>query len=258
MRTHDGVLNGGFWLPAAFAEGWRRGVPAPGRVAVAALLLFAGAGLTDAEPETFVVDAESSRVRVHLGRAGLLRFMGHEHEIAAPIAEGRVEVEPADPSRSLVDLRWQAALLAIVPGTEPEEDVPTVEERMRGPEVLDVTRHVGIRFWSFEVLVEDADPAAGRWRLRLRGGLELKGERRTVEIPVEVRRRGADLVATGEAKLRLRDLGVEPPSVAGVVKVSNDFRVTFEVRARRTDPRSSPAETVGYSAAPKANASAPN
>jgi polyisoprenoid-binding protein YceI len=115
--------------------------------------------------------------------------------------------------------------------------VPTVEERMRGPEVLDITQHVEIRFWSFEVLVEDADPAAGRWRLRLRGGLELKGERHTVEIPVEVRRRGADFVATGEAKLRLRDLGVEPPSVAGVVKVSNDFRVTFEVRARRTDQR---------------------
>lgn len=212
-------------------------MPAPRRVAVAALLLFAGGGLTGAEPETFVVDTESSRVCVHLGRAGLLRFMGHEHEIDAPIAEGRVEVEPADPTRSLVDLRWQAALLAIVPGTEPEKDVPTVEERMRGPEVLDVTQHVGIRFWSFEVLVEDADPAAGRWRLRLRGGLELKGDRHTVEIPVEVRRRGADLVATGEAKLRLRDLGVEPPSVAGVVKVSNDFRVTFEVRARRTDQR---------------------
>jgi hypothetical protein len=36
-------------------------------------------------------------------------------------------------------------------------------------------------------------------------------------------------------KLRLRRLGVEPPSVAKVVKVSDEFRVAFEVRARRDD-----------------------
>jgi len=210
------------------------GRPRPWRLEFgAAVLLLAQAGPAAAEPEVFVVDPASSRVRIHLGRAGLLSFMGHEHEIDAPIAEGRVEVDPADPARSLVDLRWQTALLAIVPGTEPEKDVPEVEERMRGPEVLDVAQHERIRFWSFEIEVEEADPAAGRWRLRLRGGLELKGSRHTVEIPVEVHRQGGELVATGEANLRLRDLGVEPPSVASVVKVSNDFRVTFDVRSRR-------------------------
>mgnify|MGYP001821515438 FL=1 len=67
----------------------------------------------------------------------------------------------------------------------------------------------------------------------VRGGLELKGARHTVDVPLEVRLRGDELVATGEAKLRLRRLGVEPPSVAGVVKVSNDFRLAFEIRARR-------------------------
>jgi len=208
----------------------------PRRLALAVALLLAGGGLADAEPEAFLVDPEASQVRIHLGRAGLLKFMGHDHTIDAPIAQGQVAVDPADPTRSLVDLRWQAALLAIVPGTEPEKDVPEVEERMRGPEVLDVERHAEIRFWSFEIQIEEADPAAGRWRLRVRGGLELKGARHTVEIPLDVRRRGDEITATGEVRLRLRDLGVEPPSVAGVVKVSNDFRVSFEVRARRAPP----------------------
>lgn len=217
------------------------GRPGPWRLAFgAAVLLLAQAGPAGAAPEVFLVDPELSRVRIHLGRAGLLSFMGHEHEIDAPIDQGRVEVDLADPARSLVDLRWQAALLAVVPGTEPEKDVPEVEERMRGPEVLEVAQHEGIRFWSFEIQVEEADPAAGRWRLRVRGGLELKGSRYTVEIPLEARLQGSDLVATGEAELRLRDLGVEPPSVAGVVKVSNEFRVTFDVQARRT-----PAVTEG-------------
>ena len=188
------------------------------------------------EPEVFVVDPAASRVRIHLGRAGLLKFMGHEHVIDAPIAESRIELDTADPTRSRVDLRWSAPLLAVVPGTEPEEDVPEVEERMRGPEVLAVEQHPGIRFWSFEIRVDEADPETGLWSLHMRGGLELKGHRHTVEVPLEVRREAEALVATGEVKLRLRRIGVEPPSVAGVVKVANDFRVAFEVHARRVDP----------------------
>jgi polyisoprenoid-binding protein YceI len=197
------------------------------------LLSLLVAGPVAAQPEVYRVDAEASTVRIHLGRAGLLKFLGHDHEIDAPLAEGRIEVQRDDPARSLVDLKWQSALLAIVPGTEPEEDVPEVEERMRGPEVLNVEEHPGVRFWSFEITVEEVDPAAGRWRLMVRGGLELKGARHTVDVPLEVRLQGDELVATGEAELRLRRLGVEPPSVAGVVKVANDFRLAFEIRARR-------------------------
>ena len=40
-------------------------------------------------------------------------------------------------------------------------------------------------------------------------------------------------MATGEVELQLERLGIEPPAVAGVVKVANDFRVRFEVWARR-------------------------
>jgi polyisoprenoid-binding protein YceI len=206
------------------------------------VLLLGAAGAVDAQPEVFVVDPEASRVRIHLRRAGLLKFLGHDHEIDAPLAPGRIEVNPDDPTRSLVDLRWSTPLLAVVPGTEPEKDVPEVEARMRGPEVLDVDQYPGIRFWSFEIRVEEANAEAGLWRLHVRGGLELKGARHTVEIPLQVRRDGEDLLTTGEVELRLRRLGVEPPSVAGVVKVSDQFRVAFEVRARREGQGGQPAE----------------
>lgn len=200
-------------------------------------LLLGGSGPAFAQPEVFSIDPEASRVRIHLGRAGLLKFMGHDHEIDAPISEGRIEVDPVDPAASRVDMRWEAALLAIVPGTEPDKDVRTVEERMRGPEVLDVEQHTGIRFWSFEIVVEEADAATGRWRLRVRGGLELKGARHSVEIPLDVRLLSDVVVATGEARLRLRRLGISPPSVAGVVKVRDEFRLEFEIHARRgADP----------------------
>ncbi len=52
-----------------------------------------------------------------------------------------------------------------------------------------------------------------------------------MEIPLEVRQAGRQLQAHGEVELRLRDLGIEPPSVAGVVRVANEFKLTFEITA---------------------------
>ena len=45
------------------------------------------------------------------------------------------------------------------------------------------------------------------------------------------------VTARGGLDLNLRDLGVEPPSVAGVVKVANRFRLEFEIRATATGER---------------------
>ncbi len=200
--------------------------------AVALSLLLAGAACLPAgEAGSFTVDASASRVRIHLGRAGLLKFLGHDHEIEAPVAEGRVAVVGDEPARSSVRLRFEARRLAIVPGTEPADDIPKVETRMRGPEVLDLERHPEIAFVSQSVAGEAIAP--GLFRLRVRGTLELKGRPFPVEIPLEVRLTGTGMRATGEVEWRLRDVGIEPPSVAGVVNVADRFRVAFDVEARR-------------------------
>ena len=200
-----------------------------GAVALSALL--AGAvSLRAGQPESLAVDPAAGRVRIHLGRAGLLKFLGHDHEIEAPIAEGRVVVVEGDPARSSVRLRFAAGRLSVVPGSEPGDDIPKVEARMRGPEVLDVERHPEIVFVSSSVAGEAIE--SGRYRLRVRGALELKGRSFPVEIPLEVRQAGGEIQARGEVEWRLRDLGIEPPSVAGVVNVANEFRMTFDITAR--------------------------
>jgi hypothetical protein len=151
------------------------------------------------------------------------------------VSEGRIDVEPGNPAASRVDLWWKAASLAVVPGTEPAEDIPAVEERMRGPEVLAVEEHPQIRLWSFDVAVEESDAEAGRWRLNVKAGLELKGARHRLELPLDVRRQGNGIVTTGEVTLHLKRLGIDPPTVAGVVKVANEFRVSVEIHARRQE-----------------------
>lgn len=193
------------------------------------LLLAVGGTPAQAEGVAFVVDKRKSYVRLHLGRAGLMKFMGHEHHIEAPIGEGRVLVVADDAERSSVVLRFEAAELAVIPGSEPAGDIPKVEERMRGPEVLDVARFPMIAFVSTSV--KHLASGAGS-RIVVVGALTLRGRSVTVELPLEVARSADGIEARGEVALNLRDLGVEPPSVAGVVKVANRFRLEFDIRAR--------------------------
>jgi polyisoprenoid-binding protein YceI len=192
------------------------------------LVLATGAPL-EARPETYVVDPASSHVRIHLGRAGLVKFLGHEHHIEAPVADGRIEVVNGDPARSRVSLRFEAARLAVVPGSESADDIPKVEERMRGPEVLDVTRYPEISFASTSVTVREKNGSSVR--AVVAGTLILRGRSLAVEVPVEIEREGSAVRARGALDLELRELGISPPSVAGVVKVANRFRLELDIRA---------------------------
>lgn len=193
-------------------------------------LVALAAGPAAAEAVSFAVDPLTSHVRIHLGRSGLFKFLGHEHHIEAPLAEGQVEVVDEDPARSSVRLRFEARRLAVIPGSEPEQDIPKVEERMRGPEVLEVSRYPEIAFVS--TAVKRRSREGSRLQLLVAGTLELRGRSFPLELPLEVRRDGNQIEARGEIRLNLRDVGIEPPSVAGVVKVSNRFRLELEIRAR--------------------------
>jgi polyisoprenoid-binding protein YceI len=120
----------------------------------------------------------------------------------------------------------------VVPGTEPSEDIPKVEERMRGPEVLDVERFPGIRFWSFEIQVEDSEPEARRWRLRVKGGLEIRGKRHTVELPWRCGARATRSWRPGRRSCSSSAWASSRPRWPAW-STANDFRISFEVRARR-------------------------
>jgi polyisoprenoid-binding protein YceI len=192
--------------------------------------VLAAPGPLRAEPLRLAVDPAKSHLRLVLGRGGLMSFMGHEHHIEAPLAEGHVEVVENDPARSSVRLRFEAARLFVIPGSEPADDIPKVEERMRGPEVLEVAKYPEIVFESASV--KSTPQGASGFKLVVTGKLTLKGRSLTVEIPLDARSADGGIEAKGEVSLNLRDLGIEPPSVAGVVKVKDRFQLEFEIHAR--------------------------
>lgn len=181
--------------------------------------------------DLYEVDPAASTMTVHVGKAGLFKFAGHEHEVTAPVASGRIEADAADLARSSVTLRFRTADLRVTGKDEPPEDRPKVQEAMLGPKVLDAARFETIEFTSRTVVGRTLPD--GVWDLRIEGDLALHGVTRPLTVPVRVRR-AADgtLSAEGNAVVRQTDFGIKPVSVAGVVNVKNELGLTFRVQAR--------------------------
>lgn len=207
----------------------------PAGQALAVALFLAGPAPAGAAGRSYVVDSTASALTIRVGRAGLFGFAGHEHEVVAPRLEGTVLADPEDLSRSSVALRFEAAALTVTGKGEPADDVPKVQARMVGPELLDVTRFPAITFQSRKVSGRLVAP--GRYELQVTGDLALHGTTRSVTLALRVELSGDDLTASGELSLRHTDFDMKPVSVAGVVKVRNEIEVDYRIVARLAAPQ---------------------
>jgi len=195
----------------------------------AALLLTLGPRSGATEGVAYVVDPARSAVAIHVGRAGLFKFAGHEHEILAPRLEGEAQADPSDIRRSSVTLALDATALRVSGRGEPPEDVPKVQARMVGPELLDVAHFPWVTFRSTEI--EGREVARGLYELQVTGELTLHGVARSTIVPMRVEVSGDTLMATGSLVIRHTDFGLTPVSVAGVVKVKNEIAIDFKIEA---------------------------
>ena len=180
--------------------------------------------------QEFRVDPAATSVVVQVGRAGLFKFAGHDHEVAVPGVEGRISLDSTDPSRSRVALQFDAKALKVTGKGEPAEDVAEVQRTMLSERVLDVARYPTISFESDRVAVQQR--SAGSLTLRVDGRLTLHGVTKTVTIPVAVRLNGNRMTATGEATVRQSDFGIRPVSAGGgTVRVKDEVDVMFTIVA---------------------------
>ena len=189
-------------------------------------LLLAVALAAAEPPKAYVIYAPESEVRIHVGKAGLLRFAGHEHEVAATSLSGRVLVDASDVTRSSVSVRFDAKDLRVLAEGESEGDVPKIEERMLS--LLEVVRFPRVTFESSSVT---GRPSGDGWDLSVTGTFSLHGVERTLQLPLRATLAGDALVARGVATLRHGDYGLVPVTVAGVVKVKEEIVVKYKIVA---------------------------
>jgi polyisoprenoid-binding protein YceI len=182
-----------------------------------AITLACGA-LCFAQPtrQTRPIDQQNSKLIVHVSKAGLFSAFADNHEIEAPISEGFID-EAAHRVRVVIESQRMKVLDPQLSADKRKE----VQERMLGPEVLDVARFPQITFESAGV--EQAGPD----RMLVHGQLSLHGETHLVVVKV----RTENERYLGTATFKQRDFGITPVSIAGgTVKVKNELRIEFDIR----------------------------
>ena len=194
------------------------------------LLCVSLPALAAAQARTYSVDPEASKLTVHAGRAGLFKFAGHEHEIAVGRFSGEVVADAGEIGRSSVSLVFDAGSLKVLAEGEPAEDVPKVQARMLGTDVLDVARFPEVTFRSSKV--EGRPMSEGVYNVRIVGTLGIRGQAQELTVPLRVEVAGDTLTATGQAIGRQSGFGITPVSVAGVVKVKDEVAVEYKIVAK--------------------------
>ncbi len=164
------------------------------------------------------INIQHSTLKVFVFKSGLFSAFGHNHQIAAPIEEGSVTLDPPG-----VEFRVATCKLRVLDPDVDADERAKVQATMEGPEVLDCARFPEIRFQSTAVEKAGAD----QWTVR--GTLSLHGQSRPVTVAVK--KQGARYV--GSATLKQRDFGMSPVSVAGgTVKVKDEIKIEFEILLR--------------------------
>ena len=190
-----------------------------------ALLGFlVAAGPSAAEGRRYVLDAARSSLTVRTGRAGLFGFAGHEHLVLATRIRGEVEADPTSLASSSVSVTVDAASLVVQADGE-GDDVPKVQARMVGPDLLDVGRFPEIAFRSRTVT---GTAAGASFDLVVSGDLTLHGATKPCIFRVKVELSGDTLTATGKGVLRQTTFGLVPVSVGGVVKVKDEVALDYK------------------------------
>jgi polyisoprenoid-binding protein YceI len=160
------------------------------------------------------IDVANSKLIVHVSKAGLFSAFGDNHEVAAPISAGSVD-EGAKKVTFIIDA---ARLRALDPhlGADKREQV---QQRMLGPDVLDVSRYPHIGFESTTVTRTNDG-----WNVD--GQLSLHGHTRPILL--NVREEKGHYI--GACTIKQRDFGITPVSVGGgAVRVKDELKIDFDI-----------------------------
>jgi polyisoprenoid-binding protein YceI len=198
-----------------------------------AIGVMAGARPVRAAETRYELDEAHSRVTIQVGKAGLFGFAGHEHEVVTGALRGSITADPTQLASAHVALAFEAAALRVTGKGEPAGDVPKVQAAMVGPKCLDAARFPLIEFASTGVSVDRT--TAGAADLTVRGRLMLHGVTREIRVPLHLdfgTTGAGTFTATGKTTLKQTDYGIEPITVAGVVKVKDEIALTWMMRGR--------------------------
>ena len=207
-------------------------------------------------PYDIVADESLLTIRVY--RGGTLASAGHNHVIASHALTGTIYV-PADVMRTSFEAHIpvasftvdEAALRAQEHSADFPPEVPDAaregtRRNMLGEALLDSERNpqIVLRSVRLEAAGQPAavtcSQAGGEVRAVLaRVQTTVRGQVRTISVPVCYRLAAGTVIVSGEAPLRQSDIGLTPFSaLLGALQVQDEMQVRFRLVARASQPRS--------------------
>jgi polyisoprenoid-binding protein YceI len=150
--------------------------------------LAAAVLLTAVAPAPWVFEREGSRIEMSV------RAFGGSHAGRFSEWGGEAELDPARPETARATVTVQAGSLRMSPAA--------VTQRATGPAFLDAARHPTIRFQ-----LKSLEPLGGS-RYSARAEVTVKGRRREIAFPVDLRIAGDQARLTGAFSLDRADFGI--------------------------------------------------
>ncbi len=178
----------------------------------------------------FELDAGLSRFAVQVFAGGLLSAFGHSPVIAIRDFQGEIDYHAQAVEKSIIELRIDANALEVASDVSDRDRREIV--RIMRQEVLEVDRYPKIVYHCSRVSASTT--GQGQHWAALNGDLTMHGITRNQSVSARVSISGNTLRASGEFIVRQTDYGIRLVSVAGVLKVKDELKLSFDLVARTT------------------------
>ncbi len=193
----------------------------------------------DADPVQFLIDSDSSWLRVLVYRGGLLRGFGHNHVVSHNELTGTVTV-PQDPLQSTLMLEFRIAELVV---DEPElralegddfrrqvspKDIAGTRANMLGKKMLQAEQFPSIEVRSGKITGSMPD-------IEVEATVFVRGAEFTIVFPASVVLSNDSFVASGELKIGHAEIGLSPfKAVLGALRVRDTLVLKYEISGMRS------------------------
>jgi polyisoprenoid-binding protein YceI len=179
-----------------------------------AIVVCLGPNKLCAQPQA--IDVNKSRLKIRVFKSGAFSAFAHDHEIQAPIDEGKID-SSASPS---VQLRVDSRKMRVVDPEISADKRAEIQHTMEGNAILDVEHFPEISYRS-TTITKTGD---AHWEVR--GNLNLHGKNQPVVAVVSLEAGHY----RGSASFKQSNFGITPIRVAGgTVKVKDEVKIEFDI-----------------------------
>ena len=193
------------------------------------------AALRSGQGRVMQLSAAQSQVRIHVFRAGRAVHLGHNHVLSAPEFEGFFYLSDSGLADSRFDLQFRldqlvfdlpehrGALGPAFAAALSDAAIAATRENMLGPNNMQADQYPVVHIRSLAIGAESP-------KLWARVAVQMHGQTREMDVPLNVTGLPQSLQVSGSVVLRQTDFGVQPFSVmGGLLAVQDAVRVDFSL-----------------------------